>query len=222
MNAQCKKARNSYYNKNIADVQQSNPKQWWSAVKKIAGLSTPKMPKTLIYNDCTYQGEDLANLFNDKFVAVGSSLLPLNCVLFLSTSIHPNSSYPSRTQKQHYFHPNSILPLVPMKYQRGFFARTHLFCVVHYAPFSIRLLINASFLPCGNQSTFYQFQNLLPPPISIQTFVLFHLPLFSVKSWNPFLTAGFFSQFPATCINAAINCEGKSAILVAHKLIVTI
>ena len=78
MNAQCKKARNSYYNKNIADVQQSNPKQWWSAVKKIAGLSTPKMPKTLIYNDCTYQGEDLANLFNDKFVAVGSSLPPLN------------------------------------------------------------------------------------------------------------------------------------------------
>ena len=74
----CKKARNSYYNKNIADVQQSNPKQWWSAVKKIAGLSTPKMPKTLIYNDCTYQGEDLANLFNDKLVAVGSSLPPLN------------------------------------------------------------------------------------------------------------------------------------------------
>ena len=59
-NAQCKKARNSYYNKNIADVQQSNPKQWCSAVKKISGLSTPKIPKTLIYNDCTYQGEDLA------------------------------------------------------------------------------------------------------------------------------------------------------------------
>ena len=36
------------------------------------------MTKTLIYNDCTYQGEDLANLFNDKFVAVGSSLPPLN------------------------------------------------------------------------------------------------------------------------------------------------
>ena len=64
VNAQCKKARNSY-DKNIADVQQSNPKQWWSAVKKMAGLFTPKMPKTLIYNDCTYQGEDLANLFND-------------------------------------------------------------------------------------------------------------------------------------------------------------
>ena len=78
VNAQCKKARNSYYNKNIADVQQSNPKQWWSAAKKIAGLSTPKMPKTLIYNDCTYQGEDLANLFNDKSVAVGSSFPPLN------------------------------------------------------------------------------------------------------------------------------------------------
>ena len=75
--AQCKKARNSYYNKNIADVQQPNPKQWWSAVKKIAGLSTPKMTKSLIYNDCTYQGEDLANLFNDKFVAVGSNLPPL-------------------------------------------------------------------------------------------------------------------------------------------------
>ena len=36
------------------------------------------MTKSLIYNDCTYQGEDLANLFNDKFVAVGSTLPPLN------------------------------------------------------------------------------------------------------------------------------------------------
>ena len=71
-------SRGNDYNKNIADVQQSNPKQWWSAVKKIAGLSTPKMTKMLLYNDCTYQGEDLANLFNDKFVAVGSSLPPLN------------------------------------------------------------------------------------------------------------------------------------------------
>ena len=68
----------NYYTKNIADVQQSNPKQWWSAVKKIAGLSIPKMTKSLTFNDCTYQGEDLANLFNDKFVAVGSTLLPLN------------------------------------------------------------------------------------------------------------------------------------------------
>ena len=34
VNAQCKKARNSYYSKIIADIQQSNPKQWWSAVKK--------------------------------------------------------------------------------------------------------------------------------------------------------------------------------------------
>ena len=148
VNAQCKKARNSYYNKNIADVQQSNPKQWWSAVKKIAGLSTPKMTKTLIYNDCTYQGEDLANLFNDKFVV----------------------------------------------------RRTHLFCVVHYAPFSIRPFVKASFLPCGSQPTFYQFQNLLPPSTSIQTFVLFHLLLFSVKSWNPFPTAGFFSQFQTKSI----------------------
>ena len=116
-------------------------------------------------------------------------------VLFLLTSIRPNSSYPSRKQKQHYFHPNSILPLVPMKYQRGFFARTHLCCAVHYAPFSIRPFVKASFLPCGSQPTFYQFQNLLPPSTSIQTFVLFHLLLFSVKSWNPFPTAGFFSQF---------------------------
>ena len=36
------------------------------------------MPKTLLYNDCTYQGEDLANSFNDKFVAVWPSLPPLN------------------------------------------------------------------------------------------------------------------------------------------------
>ena len=190
VNAQCKKARNSYYNKNIADVQQSNPKQWWSAVKKIAGLSSPKMTKSLIYNDCTYQGEDLANLFNDHLIGV----------LFLLPSIGPNSSFPSRKPKQHYFHPNSIPPLVPIKYQRGFFARTHLFCVVHYAPFSIRPFVKASSLPCGSQPTFYQFQNLLPPSTSIQTFVLFHLLLFSVKFWNLFPTAGFFSQFQTKSI----------------------
>ena len=200
VNAQCKKARNSYYNKNIADVQQSNLKQWWSVVKKIAGLCTPKMTKTLIYNDCTYQGEDLANLFNDKFVAVGSSLPPLNwCPL--PVDVYPPKFIVSVEETETaLLSPNSILLFVPMKYQRGFFARTHLFCVVHYVPFSIRPFVKASFLPCGSQPTFYQFQNLLPPSTSIQTFVLFHLLLFSVKSWNPFPTAGFFSQFQTKSI----------------------
>ena len=70
----CKRARNSFYNKNIADVQQTNPRKWWSVVKRVAGLSTPKSASTLIYDNCSYQGEELANLFNDKFTAVGSSL----------------------------------------------------------------------------------------------------------------------------------------------------
>ena len=168
-------------NKNIADVQQSNPKQWWSAVKRsLASL--------------------LLNLFNDKFVAVGSSLPPLNwCPL--PVDVYPPKFIVSVEETETaLLSSNSILPLVPMKYQRRFFARTHLFCVVHYAPFSIRLFVKASFLPCENQPKFYQFQNLLPPPTSIQTFVLFHLPLFSVKSWNTFLTASFFSQFQTKSI----------------------
>ena len=77
VNALCKKARKSYYNRNIADVQQSNPKKWWSAVKKIAGLSSSKSVNTLMYDNRSYQGEELANLFNDKFVAVASTLPPL-------------------------------------------------------------------------------------------------------------------------------------------------
>ena len=74
VNASCKRARNSFYNKNIADVQQTNPRKWWSAVKRIAGLSSHKSASTLIHDNCSYQGEELANLFNDKFIAVGSSL----------------------------------------------------------------------------------------------------------------------------------------------------
>ena len=78
VNAKCKTARNSYYKRNIADVQQSNPKKWWSAVKKTAVLSSSRNPKTLMYNNRPYQGEDLADLFNDKFVSVGSTLPPLD------------------------------------------------------------------------------------------------------------------------------------------------
>ena len=51
VNARCKAARNSYYKRNIADVQQSNPKKWWSALKKIAGLSSSRSTKTLMYNN---------------------------------------------------------------------------------------------------------------------------------------------------------------------------
>ena len=78
MNAKCKTTRNSCYKRKIADVQQSNPKKWWSAVKKIAGLSSSRSTKTLMYNNRPYQGEELADLFNDKFVTVGSTLPPLD------------------------------------------------------------------------------------------------------------------------------------------------
>jgi hypothetical protein len=78
VNTKCKTARNSYYKRYIADVQQSNLKKWWSAVKKIAGLSSSKSTKTLMYNNRPYQGEELADLFNDKFVAVVSTLQPLD------------------------------------------------------------------------------------------------------------------------------------------------
>ena len=129
------------------------------------------MTKMLLCNDCTYQGEDLANLFNDKFVAVGSTLPPLNwCPL--PVDVYPPKFIISIEETETALLSSKLYSaLVPMKYQRGFFARTHLFCVVHYAPFSICPSVKASFLPCGSQPTFYQFQNLLPPSTSIQTFV---------------------------------------------------
>lgn len=49
-----------------------------SAVKNIASLSSPKSVKSLTYNNRPYQGEELPGPFNDKFVAVGSSLPPLD------------------------------------------------------------------------------------------------------------------------------------------------
>ena len=74
INALCKKARSSYSRNNIADVQESNPRKWWSAVKSIAGLSLTKRFTTLTYEGQSYSDKDLANLLNDKFIAVGSSL----------------------------------------------------------------------------------------------------------------------------------------------------
>ena len=86
----CKKARSCYFKRNIADVQQSNPKKWWSAVKNIAGLSSPKSVKSLMYNNRPYQGKELADLFNDKFVAVGSNLPPLDWTPLLVNDYPPD------------------------------------------------------------------------------------------------------------------------------------
>ena len=75
----CKKARLNYYNKSIAGVQQSDSRKWWSAVKNIAGgLHSSKNVSTIMFEGKSYSDAVLANLLNDKFVAVGSSLPSLN------------------------------------------------------------------------------------------------------------------------------------------------
>ena len=43
-------------------------------MKNIAGLSSTKGFTTLTYEGQSYSDKDLANLLNDKFIAVGSSL----------------------------------------------------------------------------------------------------------------------------------------------------
>ena len=78
VNALCKKARLNCYNKSIAGVQQSDSRKWWSAVKNIAGLQSSKNVSTMMFQGKSYSDADLANLLNDKFVAVGSSLPNLN------------------------------------------------------------------------------------------------------------------------------------------------
>jgi hypothetical protein len=78
VNALCKKARLNYYNKSIAGVQQSDSRKWWSALKNIAGLQSSKNVSTIMFEGKSYSEADLANLLNDKFVAVGSSLPSLN------------------------------------------------------------------------------------------------------------------------------------------------
>ena len=77
INNLCRRARSKYYTNNVANTTQSNPRKWWSAVKNIAGLAPSKNVSTLVYNGQPYSDSALANLFNDKFVAVGNSLPPL-------------------------------------------------------------------------------------------------------------------------------------------------
>ena len=44
----------------------------------MAGLGSTKNVSTILYNGQSYSGSALANLFNDKFVAVGSTLPPFS------------------------------------------------------------------------------------------------------------------------------------------------
>jgi hypothetical protein len=90
INNLCRRARSKYYTNNVANTTQSNPRKWWSAVKNIAGLAPSKNVSTIVYNGQPYSDSALANLFNDKFVAVGNSLPPLawtpsKSVIFLPT-----------------------------------------------------------------------------------------------------------------------------------------
>ena len=66
--------RSRFYNSNVADCFESNPHKWWSSIKNIAGLGAAKNVSTVLYNGQSYSGSALANLFNDRFVAVGSTL----------------------------------------------------------------------------------------------------------------------------------------------------
>jgi hypothetical protein len=78
VNTLCKRARSRFYHSNVADCFESNPHKWWSNIKNIAGLGATKNVSTILYNGQFYSGSALANLFNDKFVAVGSTLPPFS------------------------------------------------------------------------------------------------------------------------------------------------
>jgi hypothetical protein len=89
-----------------------------------------------------------------------STLSPLDWTRFPPTSIDRNSSYPMKIPKQHYFQLKFILPLVPTKYLRGFFAKN---ASTLHRPLSS--IFNLSLrqglaLPCGNHLMFHQIQNL--------------------------------------------------------------
>ena len=76
VNMLCKRARSRFYNSNVADCFESNPNKWWSNIKK---HSSPWCNvSTFLYNGQSYSGSALANLFNDKFVAVGGTLPPFS------------------------------------------------------------------------------------------------------------------------------------------------
>ena len=77
INTLCKSAHSKYYN--VADSLQSSPHKWWSTVKNIAGLAPSNNISTVTYNGMSYSDSDLANLLNDKFVAVGNTFPPFTC-----------------------------------------------------------------------------------------------------------------------------------------------
>ena len=78
VNMLCKRARSRFYDSNVADCFESNPHKWWSNIKNIAGLGATKNVSTILYNGQSYSGSALANLFNNKFVAVGRTLPPFS------------------------------------------------------------------------------------------------------------------------------------------------
>ena len=119
----------AYYRNNIADVQQSNPRKWWSAVLSIAGLSSTKSVTTLSYEGQTYSAKDLANLFNDKFI-YDPLFLPCTVLPWLSTYFLLIFISPLMSLLRRYFHPSSIHLLAQTKFLLGCSVRMPHYCSI--------------------------------------------------------------------------------------------
>ena len=80
VNTLCKRARSRFYNSNVADCFESNPHKWWSNIKKHSWpWCNEKRFHYLIQWSILLRLRP--NLFNDKFVAVGSTLPPFSWTL---------------------------------------------------------------------------------------------------------------------------------------------
>ena len=127
----CRRARSKHYANNVANTSQSNPRKRLSAVKNIAGLAPPINVSTLVYNGHPYSHLALANLFNDKFVAVGNFLPPLAWTPLEVDDFTPDFTFWLTILRRHYNLSNFSQQQALTKSRLGSSAKNLRFYVAH-------------------------------------------------------------------------------------------
>ena len=193
VNALCKKARLNYYNKSIAGVQQSDSRKWWSVVNNIAGLQSSKNVSTIMFEGKSYSDADLANLLNDKLVAVGSSLPSLNWLPLPTNDIPDYFCTSVEATEKALLSSKLHSSAVPMKFLLGSSGKTLQCCADLGVPFLMLQFVKDLFPQYGRQKILHQFKNLRPLKMLILTSDQSLSHQLSARFLNPFPTNGFLT-----------------------------
>jgi hypothetical protein len=163
VNTLCKRARSRFYNSNVANCFESNPHKWWSNIKNIAGLGATKNVSIILYNVQSYSVPALANLFNDKFVAVGSTLPPFSWTPIAVDDV-PSDFYISIDEvEKALISVKSHSAAGPERFLPGSSVRTLPPYPAHWHPFSMLLFKKETSRRCGNPPMCLLCQNRYLP-----------------------------------------------------------